>query len=98
MGVAHWGQRERGATMDEPSGIRVMQTLRKLRTTRPNRKKPAMITVLLWHGPEGDSITERYRGVGWLTGRGPAVPSMALRQGCGLYQRLASGENHVASR
>jgi len=44
IGVLHRGQRELGETMDISSGIRVMQTFRKLPTTIPNRKKNTMTT------------------------------------------------------
>jgi len=39
IGVPHRGQRELGETIEIPSGIRVMQTFRKLPITIPNRKK-----------------------------------------------------------
>src|ERR1700687_1685563 len=39
IGVVQFGQREPGETMDIASGIRVMQTFRKLPITMPNRKK-----------------------------------------------------------
>jgi hypothetical protein len=45
MGVPQRGQRDPGDTMEISSGIRVMQTFRKLPTTIPNRKKKAMPTV-----------------------------------------------------
>jgi hypothetical protein len=45
MPTPHLGQREAGATMEIPAGIRVMQTFRKLPMTSPKRKKTAMITV-----------------------------------------------------
>jgi len=44
IGVLHWGQRDLGETMDISSGIRVMQTLRKLPITIPNRKMKTMTT------------------------------------------------------
>jgi hypothetical protein len=47
MGVPHPGQREPGDTIETPSGIRVMQTFRKLPITSPNRKKARMVTVRL---------------------------------------------------
>ena len=47
MRVAQCGQRERGDTMDVPSGIRVMQTLRKLPTMSPKSKNAAMVTFRL---------------------------------------------------
>jgi hypothetical protein len=45
IGVSQRGQREPGETIDNPSGIREMQTFKKLPTMRPNRKKKAMTTV-----------------------------------------------------
>jgi hypothetical protein len=45
MGSLQWGQRELGDTMDTSSGIRAMQTFRKLPMTRPKRKKAAMSTL-----------------------------------------------------
>jgi hypothetical protein len=44
MGLRQEGHRERGDTMDVPSGILVMQTLRKLPMTSPKRKTTAMVT------------------------------------------------------
>jgi len=47
MAVPHFGQRDPGKIIETFSGIRVMQTFRKLPITIPNRKKnmPAMTTV-----------------------------------------------------
>jgi len=45
IGVEHRGQRDPGETMEMSSGIRVMQTFRKLPTIIPSRKKKAMTTV-----------------------------------------------------
>jgi hypothetical protein len=39
MGLPHRGQRDPGETTEMSSGIRVMQTFRKLPMTMPNRKK-----------------------------------------------------------
>ena len=39
MGVPHFGHREPGKTIEISSGIRVMQTFRKLPTIVPKRKK-----------------------------------------------------------
>ena len=39
MGDLQRGQREPGETIDSPSGMRVMQTFRKLPITMPKRKK-----------------------------------------------------------
>ena len=47
MRAVQCGQRERGDTMDVPSGIRVMQTLRKLPTMSPKSKNAAMVTFRL---------------------------------------------------
>ena len=44
MGVSQRGHRDRGVTIDTPSGIRVMQTFRKLPSTIPKRKNKAMTT------------------------------------------------------
>jgi hypothetical protein len=46
MGVRQRGQRELGETMDRPSGMRVMQTFKKLPMIRPKRKKKKGITEL----------------------------------------------------
>jgi hypothetical protein len=43
--VAQFGQRERGEMIEAPSGIRVMQTFRKLPMTSPNKKKAAIVTL-----------------------------------------------------
>src|SRR5256885_7604112 len=43
MGVMHRGQRDPGETMEMSSGIRVMQTFRKLPTMIPNRKKKTVM-------------------------------------------------------
>ena len=43
--LPQWGQREPGDTMDTPSGIREMQTFRKLPMIRPKRKKKTMTTL-----------------------------------------------------
>src|ERR1700739_513853 len=45
MGLRHRGQRDPGETMERPSGMRVMQTFRKLPITMPKRKKKSGITV-----------------------------------------------------
>jgi len=45
MGVWQRGQRDPGDTMDNPSGMRVMQTFKKLPTMVPRRKKNSVITV-----------------------------------------------------
>jgi len=47
MGVVQFGQREPGEIIETSSGIRVMQTFRKLPITAPNRKinMLAMTTV-----------------------------------------------------
>src|SRR5258708_20610714 len=45
MGVSHRGHREPGATIDTSSGIRAMQTFRKLPITNPNTKMKAMTKV-----------------------------------------------------
>ena len=42
MGVPHFGQRDPGKMMEISSGIRVMQTFRKLPMTAPNKKKNMM--------------------------------------------------------
>jgi len=47
MWLAQCGQRERGDTIEVPSGIRVMQTFRKLPTISPKRRKAAMVTLRL---------------------------------------------------
>jgi hypothetical protein len=39
IGVSHLGQRDPGEIIDISSGIRVMQTFRKLPITSPKRKK-----------------------------------------------------------
>jgi hypothetical protein len=39
IGVPHFGHRDPGEMMESSSGIRVMQTFRKLPITIPNRKK-----------------------------------------------------------
>jgi len=39
MGFSQRGQREAGRAMERPSGMRVMQTFRKLPMTIPKRKK-----------------------------------------------------------
>jgi hypothetical protein len=44
MGVRQRGQRELGATMLKPSGMREMHTFKKLPITIPNRKKKKMTT------------------------------------------------------
>jgi hypothetical protein len=44
IGFSQCGQREPGDTMDTPSGIRMMQTFRKLPMTRPIKKTKAMTT------------------------------------------------------
>src|SRR5260370_20350009 len=47
IGAPHRGQRDPGVTMEISSGIRVMQTFRKLPTIIPNRKKKtAMMTTV----------------------------------------------------
>src|ERR1700739_3406710 len=46
MGVPQRGQREAGETMETPSGMRVIQTFKKLPMTMPNRKKKNGITGL----------------------------------------------------
>ena len=46
IGVRQRGQREPGETMERPSGMREMQTFRKLPMTMPKRKKKNGITVL----------------------------------------------------
>src|SRR5207253_11306182 len=43
MGVPHRGQRDPGVTMEISSGIRVMQTFKKLPTIIPNRKKKTVM-------------------------------------------------------
>ena len=45
IGVWHRGHREPGETMETPSGMREMQTFRKLPMTMPKRKKKSGITV-----------------------------------------------------
>jgi len=45
IAAPHFGQRDLGATIEIPSGMRVMHTFRKLPATIPNRKKKAMTTV-----------------------------------------------------
>ena len=45
MGVWHRGHREAGATMEKSSGIRKMQTFRKLPITMPKKKMKAMTKV-----------------------------------------------------
>jgi hypothetical protein len=42
IGVWHRGQREPGATMERSSGMRKMQTFRKLPITNPSTKMKAM--------------------------------------------------------
>jgi hypothetical protein len=46
MAVRHRGQREPGETTDKPSGMREMQTFRKLPITMPKRKNKKGITAL----------------------------------------------------
>lgn len=46
MVARHRGQREPGETMEIPSGMREMQTFRKLPITMPKRKKKNGITAL----------------------------------------------------
>jgi len=46
MGLRQRGQREPGETMESPSGMREIQTFRKLPMTMPKRKKKMGITVL----------------------------------------------------
>src|SRR5947209_19603175 len=43
IGVAHFGHLEAGATMETSSGMRRMQTFRKLPITMPKRKTKMMI-------------------------------------------------------
>jgi hypothetical protein len=50
VGVWSWGHREAGATMEKSSGIRKMQTFRKLPITMPNRKMKAMTKVYAAQG------------------------------------------------
>jgi hypothetical protein len=45
IGLRQRGQREPGETMERPSGMREMQTFRKLPMTMPKRKKKNGITV-----------------------------------------------------
>ncbi len=45
IGVWHRGHREPGATMDRSSGMRKMQTFRKLPITNPSTKMKAMNKV-----------------------------------------------------
>jgi hypothetical protein len=45
IGVSHRGQREPGATMERSSGMRKMQTFRKLPITNPSTKMKAMTKV-----------------------------------------------------
>src|SRR5258708_34214956 len=45
IGLRQRGQREPGETMERPSGMREMQTFRKLPMTMPKRKKKSGITV-----------------------------------------------------
>ena|SRR5271167_3655095 len=46
MALRQRGQREPGETMEIPSGMREMQTFRKLPMQMPNRKKKKGITAL----------------------------------------------------
>ena len=63
IAVPHFGQRDPGEIIEMSSGIRVMQTFRKLPMTIPNRKKnmPAMATVLV-DRPTGRASPRRPRG------------------------------------
>src|SRR5258708_14214251 len=45
IGLRQRGHREPGETMETPSGMREMQTFRKLPMTMPKRKKKSGITV-----------------------------------------------------
>jgi hypothetical protein len=47
IGVLHFGHRDPGEIIEISSGIRVMQTFRKLPITIPNRKKkiPTMTAI-----------------------------------------------------
>jgi hypothetical protein len=47
IGVRHRGHREPGATIESPSGMRVMHTFKKLPITIPKRKKTKAITLRL---------------------------------------------------
>ncbi len=61
IGVRQRGQRELGDTTDNPSGIRAMQTFRKLPNTIPNKKKIAInaATLRLCHSARGVSTGTR---------------------------------------
>src|SRR5271163_3067372 len=55
IGVKQRGQREPGATIESPSGMREMHTFRKLPITIPKRKKKKMTTFALCHSGSGAS-------------------------------------------
>jgi hypothetical protein len=45
IGVRHRGHRDPGATIDSPSGMRVIHTFKKLPITIPNTKNSTEITI-----------------------------------------------------
>ena len=67
MGVWQRGQREPGETMDWPSGMREMHTLRKLPMMIPKMKKKKRTTDLTVPQSTVGLKKRRVGRVGWLT-------------------------------